>query len=75
MLDPAKEGSPSQTNIHKHHKEESAMKKKGTEQIEKETKEALAKEKIERKPDELDDADLENLAGGEGMTTGNIINP
>ncbi len=51
------------------------MKKKGTEQIEKETKEALAKEKIERKPDELDDADLENLAGGEGMTTGNIINP
>ena len=51
------------------------MKKKGTEQIEKKAQEALAKEKTDRKPDELDDAELENLAGGEGMTTGNIINP
>ncbi len=51
------------------------MKEKGTKHPKDMEKEALLKEKNNRKPDELEDADLENLAGGEGMTTGNIINP
>ena len=51
------------------------MKEKRTQHPENMEKDALLKEKKNRKPDELDDADLENLSGGEGMTTGNIINP
>jgi len=56
-------------------KEEGPVKEKRTQHPENMEKEALLKEKKNRKPDELDDADLENLSGGEGMTTGNIINP
>ena len=51
------------------------MREKGTKHPKDMEKEALLKEEKNQKLDELDDADLENLAGGEGMTTGNIINP
>jgi len=56
-------------------KEEGPVREKGTKHPKDMEKEALLKEEKNQKLDELDDADLENLAGGEGMTTGNIINP
>jgi len=56
-------------------KEEGPVKEKRTQHPENMEKEALLKEKKNRKPDELDDADLENLSGGEGMNTGEIVTP
>ncbi len=51
------------------------MKDKATKHSEEMEKEALLKEKKNRKPGELEDGELENLSGGEGMNTGNVILP
>ncbi len=51
------------------------MKNKTTENPKDTDKGALPQEKKNRKPGELKDSDLENLAGGEGMNTGDILNP
>ncbi len=51
------------------------MKDKGTKHPKEMEKEALLKDKKDRKPGELKDEELEKLSGGEGMNTGNIINP
>ena len=51
------------------------MKRKNMKHTEDADKETLVQGKKKQNPDELEDANLENLAGGEGMTTGDIINP
>ncbi len=56
-------------------KEDGSVKDKGTKHPKEMEKEALLKDKKNRKPGELDDGELENLSGGEGMNTGNVILP
>lgn len=51
------------------------MKRKGMEPKKDMDQETLKEKKLSRKPDELQDEELEKLSGGEGINTGNIINP
>ena len=51
------------------------MKPKGMEPRKDMDQESLKEKKLSQKQDELKDEELEKLSGGEGMNTGNIINP